>query len=289
MSRDRGDWIPWYCEDSPGWLELSLVARGAAEGIARKMGRNRSELHLGSRGLRGLATLLRCRWEELEPALAELLSPGPNGEDPRLVYDEERRVLTDPDHETRRRPSSAERVARHRATKTEPPGPPDVTPVTVTSVTSDSVTPVTGVRVTSPLLSSDLISSPADQDHLAGQKGVGAGASSAPPWFDDVLEVIAMDTGERLAKGEAWLRYAGHRASKRERPERDHAIYWLTTVMVQEAKDAREEAHRRRERDEQRDRARGAPPPPKPRQTPEEAQRKAQQLADRLHGRKGAA
>ncbi len=112
--RDRGEWIPWYTDDSPGWLELSLAARGAAEGIARKMGRHRSVLHLGSRGLRGLAVLLRCRWEELEPALAELLAPGPNGEAPRLIVDESQSILIDPGHESRQRKTSTERVREFR-------------------------------------------------------------------------------------------------------------------------------------------------------------------------------
>lgn len=91
MTQERGGWIPWYCEDSPGWLELSLAARGAAEGIARKMGPHRGELHLGPRGLRGLAVLLRCSWAELEPALAEL-TEGPH---PRLVVSEDQRVIID--------------------------------------------------------------------------------------------------------------------------------------------------------------------------------------------------
>jgi hypothetical protein len=153
LSRDyrHEDWIPWYTEDSPGWLELSLAARGAAEGIARKMGRDRDELHLGSRGLRGLAILLHCRWEDLEPALAELLSPGPHGEPPRLVYDPERQVIHDPEAADRRRPTSTGRVRAHRASKSNPPPPP----VSETHETDETVSPVssgseTGASVPSP-------------------------------------------------------------------------------------------------------------------------------------------
>src|SRR5690349_4444194 len=108
VTRDRGDWIPWYVEDSPGWLALSLAARGLAEGIARKMGRKRSELPLGSRGIRGIEQLMGRPWAEIEPAIRELLAKGPateefiEGTPARLVYDATRRVLIDPDHETRR-------------------------------------------------------------------------------------------------------------------------------------------------------------------------------------------
>jgi hypothetical protein len=244
--RDRGEWIPWYCEDSPGWVELSFAARGVAEGIARKMGRSRGEIHLGSRGLRGLCKLLHGQWEEFEPAMAELLAEGPDGEPPRLVLSEDQRVLIDPDHETRRRPTSAERVKKHRAKSEPPPPPEDVTHVTVTSVTSVSETPVTGAGVTSPLLSSDLISSSeADQDHLAG----GSSPETAPPWFAGVVEAVGMATLVDLRPADCWLRYHGHRAGKGKRVDPNDARYWLTTVMVPEARKEAKEAARQRERD----------------------------------------
>jgi len=89
------EWIPWYCDDAASWVELSLAARGCAEGIARKMGRKRSELPLGSRGLRAIAAMLQRPWDEIEPALQELLAKGPNGEPARLEHDAERNVLID--------------------------------------------------------------------------------------------------------------------------------------------------------------------------------------------------
>lgn len=291
--RDRGDWIPWYCDDSPGWLELSLAARGAAEGIARKMGRKRSELHLGSRGLKGLAVLLRCRWEELEPAIAELTT-GPH---PRFVMSEDGRVLIDPEHESRRRPTSAERVSRHRkkveANDTAPESG-DVTPVTVTPVSSDHVTPVTGASVSSPLLSSDLISSSeADQDHLTGgsrppDPPPADPLGPPPPWFAKVVETIATTCMVDLRLADCWIRYAGHSADKGKRPNEKHAAYWVNTVMVPEAREEAKSESRQRQRDAKYDAARSGPTPI-PRETPEQAKEFARRLAERVASRKGAA
>ncbi len=170
-------WIPWYVEDSPGWLELSLSARGAAEGIARKMNA-KGELHLGSRGLRGLAVLLRRPWEEVGPAVDELLTRGPNGEAPRLVYDPTTGVLFDPEAvNRRRRPAvpSNERVKRHREkAKGTASGETDVTPVT----------PVTPPSISRSSLISDLDLSDPDRAHAevepAPDSGVRLPAASEP-------------------------------------------------------------------------------------------------------------
>jgi hypothetical protein len=275
--RDRGEWIPWYCDDSPGWLELSLAARGAAEGIARKMGRSRGELHLGSRGLKGLAVLLRCTWEELEPAMRELTT----GEHPRFLLSADARVLIDPEHESRRRPTSAERVRRHR--KSDRPLTADVTPVTVTSVTTDHVTHVTGASVSSPLLSSDLISSSADQKNLTGGSGAPP-PDKAPEWFVDLVQAICDDTGEKFAVHEAWIRYSGHRATKGIAPSAQDARYWLGTVMVPEARKERRAESDRRLNQQRRD-----GPPAVQRETPEQAKEFARKLAERVAARKGAA
>lgn len=246
--RDRGEWIPWYCDDSPGWLELSLAARGAAEGIARKMGRSRGELHLGSRGLKGLAVLLRCSWEELEPAIRELTE----GDHPRFIVSEDQRVLIDPEHESRRRPTSADRVKKHRnRSKSDQVPDSDVTPVTVTAVTEDRVTHVTGASVSSPLLSSDLKISDPDQNNLTG----GSSADPPPKWFGDLVAAIELQCVVDLRVPDCWLRYAGHRESKSEedgrprKPSPGDARYWLTTVMVPEARKEVQAAARQRERD----------------------------------------
>lgn len=81
--------------------------------------------------------------------------------------------------------------------------------------------------------------------------------TSAPPeWWADALEAIAMNTGETLPAGEAWLRYAGHRAGKGRSADRADAVYWLTTVLVPERRKARDDARHRDDRDAKFDRER---------------------------------
>ncbi len=229
VSRDRGDWIPWYCETTAGWAELSLAARGVAEGTARLMGPKRSEVHLGSRGLRGLCVLLHAKWEEFEPAMVELLG----GAHPRLVLSEDHRVLIDPDHESRRRPTSTERV--HRFRKKAESAPDSETHETVSPV---SQPPETGVTVSSPLLSSDLISS-----------SKGEPERGPPDWFAATAQRVMDDTGEKFGIPEAWIRYSGHRGNKGIAKNDRDASYWLGTVMVPEARKEAKDAARQRERD----------------------------------------
>jgi hypothetical protein len=224
---EHDEWIPWYVADTEGWLELSLAARGAAEGIARKMNR-KGELSL-RRGLSGLAKLLGCRWEELEPALAELIAQG------RVVWDGSRFLLSDPGYVARKRKGSADRVREHRAREKAARDACNVT--SVTGDQSDHVTDVTPVLVLSDLISSDLRSDL---------------ASGPPAWFGTALDVIEMNTGEKLPAGEAWLRYDGHRAGKGIEPTAKDAQYWLTTVMVPELRKARDETARRNASDEKR-------------------------------------
>lgn len=144
MSRDRehDKWIPWYVEDTQGWLELSLLARGAMAELARKFN-TKGELYL-KRGFSELAFLLRLDLStEVEPALAELVTKG------KVTWDAERCVLSDPDYTFRKRRSSADRMADKRARDREAKrDASDVTPVTVTHVTP--------VLVSSVLVSSDL-------------------------------------------------------------------------------------------------------------------------------------
>lgn len=108
MDYRNADWLPWYVEDTPGWLELSLAARGAMAEIQRKLNRKTGSIEL-RRGLPSLAGLLRVRWaDELEPALGELLKAG------KLTWDGDAGLLCDPDYLSRRRPTSTERVRDHR-------------------------------------------------------------------------------------------------------------------------------------------------------------------------------
>lgn len=94
-----------------------------------------------------------------------------------------------------------------------------------------------------------------------------------------------MDTGEKFAVPEAWIRYSGHRATKGLPVNERDARYWLGTVMVPEARKERRAESDRRLNQQRRD-----GPPEKPKQSREEARREAQAFAAELAARnKGAA
>jgi hypothetical protein len=239
--REHDEWIPWYVEDSPGWLELSLAARGAMEGIARKLNRRTGQLAL-RRGLPSLALLLHVPWSDLEPAIAELIEKG------KVTWDGS--TLFDPDYSERKRRSGADRQAEYRARKKGESSPVSTESVTrVTDVTSppSRVTPGDARDGCSSLVLSSLISSESGSQTRE--------ADGPPDWWASVLEQIHAQLGEELPAAAAWLRYDGHRAGKGIEPTRKDALYWLTTVMVREQKDAREEAHRRNARDGERTKA----------------------------------
>jgi hypothetical protein len=80
-----------------------------------------------------------------------------------------------------------------------------------------------------------------------------ASARDDPPdWWDAALGTIEMNTGIALPSGEAWLRYSGHRDGKGLQVTRKDAMYWLTTVIVPELRNARAETARRDARDGER-------------------------------------
>lgn len=223
--REHDEWIPWYVDDTPGWIELSLAARGAMEGIARKLNRKTGKLSL-RRGLPSLALVLHCRWEELEPALAELISKG------KVTWDGALFVLADPEYLERRRAGSRERMARKRSRDAGDASD-------VTSVTSVTDPPCDASDVTSPLLSSSL-------SDLGSQKR-SPSRKDPPDWWVTACETVEMTTGVKLRAAEAWLRYSGHRRTNAKPMGHDDAVYWLTTVDV---KEARQERHReQREKD----------------------------------------
>ncbi len=234
--REHDKWIPWYVDDSPGWLELTLAARGAMEGIARKLNDKTGKLHL-RRGLPSLAILLHVTWAELEPAIAELIAKG------KVEWDGSTFTLFDPDYIERKRRNSADRMAEKRARDRE--GVTRVTsPASLPSPAShsDSVTGVTPVLVLSDLVSSGS-GSPSDADVL----------EAPPAWWAAAVASVEMTTGEAIDAGTVWLRYAGHRSGKGKRPTARDAQYWIAGVVVPELKKAREEAHHRGERDAKRD------------------------------------
>lgn len=261
---DRGDWIPWYVDDSPTWLRLSLAARGAAEGIARKMGPRRGELRLGSLGLEGLADLLRVPWAELEPALAELLA-GPH---PRFLVSEDQRVLIDPDHASRRLKGSTLRMQRKRARDAaEAACEDDVTDVA--GVTERHIPPPNVTRVTpSRLISSDLSDLGSDlsgrsedppqvtarePDRPPPSEPPPAPVLAAedlpdvpPPWWGAAVATAEQTTGRTCELAAArWLEYRGARERKGWRPSQRDAVGWLAAVLTSDARRAREGPPRR--------------------------------------------
>ncbi len=95
-------------------------------------------------------------------------------------------------------------------------------------------------------------------------KQIGSADPGQPPtWFGVALEVIAMGTGVSLPAVEAWLRYEGHRAGKGIAPTTKDAQYWLTSVMVPEAREILRRDARDKDRGEQfrRDKLGVAPKP----------------------------
>lgn len=77
----------------------------------------------------------------------------------------------------------------------------------------------------------------------------GVQGEDRPPWFDDAIATVEMQTGVKLRPADCWLRYFGHRRNKGVAPSHGDAVYWLTTVMVPEGRrELRAEADKR-ERD----------------------------------------
>lgn len=261
--REHDEWIPWYVEDTPGWLELSLAARGAMEGIARKLNKKTGKLHL-RRGLSSLALLLHCRWEELEPALAELIVKG------KVTWDGSAFVLADPEYIERKRRSGADRMADSRANrKRDASDVADVAPAASPPSQASRVTDVTDV-----LISSDLLSS-----------GSGSQIASPPEWWGVVCDQVDQNHGVTLNRGGAWLGYWGHRTDKGRPVNQADALSWLTRVDVPALRKEREDARHRADRDKAFDAKRrfakdGPEKPPPPTKAQSEAF--ANELAARL-------
>ena len=232
MSHDDRKFRPWYTPDTARWLRLSLAARGLIAELLRKWD-DRGEIRAES--TEDIAILLRLSVAEVEPALEECIKAG------RLQWDGTGGVLRDPDFQARQRKSSKdwmrEKRAREKAQREacEASDARDITPPSSE-----------GCDASSPLLSSDLISSSeADQKILTG----GSSADPPPKWFADVVAAVELATVVDLRVPDCWLRYAGHRAEKGKKPSANDARYWLTTVMVPEAREATRRAARDRERD----------------------------------------
>jgi hypothetical protein len=123
----------------------------------------------------------------------------------------------------------------------------------------------------------------------------GESTDEPPAWFGEAIATVEVQTGETIRPSDSWLRYSGHRAGKGIAKTPQDAVYWLTTVMVPEARKERRDASDRREReakwDRQRDRQRAGPEPERlPVPTAEESKAFAAEIAARVAARrKGAA
>jgi hypothetical protein len=135
--------------------------------------------------------------------------------------------------------SSADRMRKLRAKRRDEA---DVTGDTLSDTQSD----VTKRHRCSPSPSVSLSAS--DLPPIASVTEAGA-VVEPPAWFVTAIEVIAMNTGVALPACEAWLRYEGHRAGKGIEPTAKDAQYWLTTVMVPEAREVTRRASRDADRD----------------------------------------
>ncbi len=107
---DDETFLPWYRRPSATWLELSAPARGVLVSVAMELSQKRGELTL-RRGLESLAVIVRIPWPVLGPALDELIAVG------KLAWDPAEAILSDPEYLDRARPTSKERVAKHREAK----------------------------------------------------------------------------------------------------------------------------------------------------------------------------
>lgn len=103
-------WLKVYTRNTGGWLNLSWQARGLSLEITRYLDAS-GRLPLGRQGLAALAGVLRGRWEDMAPFIAELVDDG------RLeVLDGN--ILHDPGHvarqEARTSPAERKRAQRER-------------------------------------------------------------------------------------------------------------------------------------------------------------------------------
>jgi hypothetical protein len=304
MSRyDDEPFMLWFTRPTATWLELSAEARGVAISIAMTMATGQSGSLTLRKGLPSLARVVQIPWEKLEPALSELIAAG------KLEWDGSRFVLFDPEYADRKRKSSADRMRDKRskdAAKAAPapdspppssPRPRDASDARdVTSVTAVTDPPCDVSDAPSNLISSDLISDQIPEEIPSARARPAPSAPDPqgpePEWWAGVLTTIGMDTGVHLPGRESWLRYAGHRASKAQREGRPQpatqadAVHWLATVLVPEARKAREQERRQRDRDAKFDRPRAGPPAPGDTQKITDSQAKA--FAEQIRARVAA-
>ena len=268
--REHDKWIPWYVEDTPGWLELTLAARGAMEGIARKLNDKTGRLTL-RRGLPSLALLLHVTWAELEPALGELIRCG------KLEWDGSTFQLFDPDYGERRRHGSADRMANKRARDR---GVTDVTSLPSPASLPSLVTPVTAV-----LVSSDLISDPDMDLTREAPSGIRAAVATDPgdltPEHRTIAAQVCEPTGARLDVDHEWRTYVARCGMTGSYVTSSGWRYWLCNAVKYAAKDRARERQRDDDAAERKRFAREGPAPP-PKLTKAQSEAFAEQLAARM-------
>lgn len=293
MSRyDDEHFLLWFTRATPTWLELSAQARGVAISVAMELNPRTGKLTL-RKGLPSLAVLLRLPWEVIEPALSELLAAG------KLEWDGSTFTLFDPEHHDRRRKTSTERVAEHRARRRSdtgpPPAPAPCNAGNVSSVTGVSPPDGNACNVPSSLVLSDLVSSdPKIPEEIPSARAREPAPTqkptpdTPPEWWGGVLDTLAMSTEAIAEPALAWLRYRGHRQTKGKAPTREDALYWLGSVVIPEQKLARQ----REAEHAQRMKPRAGPAPPNPadpdKYTPEEQRRLAELAPMRRRNREVA-
>lgn len=98
-----------------------------------------------------------------------------------------------------------------------------------------------------------------------------------PPWWSGVCDTVEANTGARLERGKAWLRYSGHRRANGKAMSPPDAQQFLVSVDVREHQQDRARDQARRDRFE---------PPPKPRVSKEQELADAKAFAAELAARR---
>lgn len=261
MDYENEPWMKVYKRDTAGWADLDIFARGISLELGRHLNA-KGELSLGRKGLPAVAATLRTSWERIEPFIRELLRDG------RLVHDEARQVLIDPQHEERQRArtNAATRKRMERDKKKTSRG------VTRSHAASRGVTnrsekkrseethPAGEIARATPEVAA--LAEPEPEPDTPDKRD--EDPLERPDWFDGAIAVVEMGTGVTVAPGPAWLRYSGHRRANGKAMGAADAQYWLTTVDVREILDAREKLQRQVDREakwdqERRDAPRSGP------------------------------
>lgn len=218
MDYENEPWMKVYKRDTAGWADLDIFARG----ISLELGRHldaKGELPLGRKGLPAVASTLRTSWPRIEEFILELLADG------RLVHDEERQVLIDPQHAERQR-ARANAATRKRMERERKKPSRDVTRSHARSrdVTnrsdqkrSDQTLP-SGEDARAPEDASQVPPEITPEPELEPEEvvprldvAVAELDAPMPPWAVARLEAVVMTTGVKLDGEVVWRKYVSKR------------------------------------------------------------------------------